>query len=121
MERSAAMGSMMGPNMMPLGMAGAEVPSSQQSRAIMGYLQAHALRSVPEATLPEPAAPDTKLFSTTCAQCHAVPAPAQHTATEWPAVVDRMLLHRKDAGLAPLSPEERASIVTYLRRHASGS
>ena len=121
MEHSAGMGSMMGRHMMPLEMAGAEVPSLEQQQAILEYLEAHALESVPLADLPDPTALDARLFATTCAQCHALPAPTQHTAAEWATVVDRMLLHREDYGLAPLSPQQRGSIVSYLQRHATGS
>ena len=40
--------------------------------------------------LPEPNSEGVKLLSEYCTQCHDLPAPGLHSATEWPAVVERM-------------------------------
>jgi len=43
----------------------------------------------PEA-LPEPESPGARLLARYCTPCHNLPAPAMHTAEEWPAVAARM-------------------------------
>ena len=42
--------------------------------------------------LPQPASLGAALLQGYCAQCHALPGPGRHTADEWPAVLDRMIL-----------------------------
>lgn len=42
--------------------------------------------------LPQPESPGASLLQTYCAQCHALPGPGRHTASEWQVVLDRMNL-----------------------------
>lgn len=42
--------------------------------------------------LPEPTSRRAQLLVKYCAQCHALPAPTAHSATDWPGVVRRMWL-----------------------------
>lgn len=47
---------------------------------------------VTPADLPDPQSQGATLIAKYCAQCHALPAPAMHSATDWPGVVRRMWL-----------------------------
>src|ERR1044071_9373705 len=42
--------------------------------------------------LPEPATPGAQLMAKYCIQCHSLPSPAMHSATDWPRVLRRMWL-----------------------------
>lgn len=42
--------------------------------------------------LPQPASRGADLLQSYCTQCHALPGPGRHTATEWPEVLERMIL-----------------------------
>jgi hypothetical protein len=42
--------------------------------------------------LPDPHAQGAQLEARYCAQCHALPAPTMHSATDWPLVARRMWL-----------------------------
>jgi len=48
------------------------------------------------------------LFVSRCIECHALPEIAQHTAPEWPRVIDEM------AGRASLKPAERNAVLAYI-------
>jgi len=74
------------------------------------------------ADLPEPGSGGAQLLTIHCTSCHALPSPAMHSATDWPAVVRRMWL-RIDL-LEPQytvpSPElgERLVLLDYLTGNA---
>ena len=64
--------------------------------------------------------PAGKLYTQTCARCHALPNPRQHTADQWPAVVARMEQHMQQAR-QPLAPEDEIrEINKFLAQHANG-
>ena len=64
--------------------------------------------------------PAGKLYTQTCARCHALPNPRQHTADQWPAVVARMEQHMQQAR-QPLPPEDEIrEINRFLAQHANG-
>jgi hypothetical protein len=81
MSGSGMMG-MMGMNM--------KTPSTREQKAFVAYLQKHSLRSIRPSAIPSPGTKGALFFAATCAQCHALPDPKQHTAQEWPQVVARM-------------------------------
>jgi cytochrome c5 len=126
MERSNRMGGrgmmggggmMGGRRSMPMGMSGAEAASRAELTEILDYLQGHALRTV--AVPPEDGSdPAVTLFASSCARCHALPDPKQHTAEEWPAVVARMRQNMEKLGVAPISDAQADRIVEYLERQA---
>lgn len=74
------------------------------------------------ADLPDPASPGAALLATHCAQCHELPAPAMHSATDWPSVVRRMWLRmdRLPAGLQVTIPDQgaRVTMLAYLTANA---
>ncbi|MFQ5689992.1 MAG: hypothetical protein ACE5HQ_06960 [Gemmatimonadota bacterium] len=113
-EHMARMGGMM--RMMRRGPR-FEVPTADEQARILSYLQDHAMRAIDEESLAE-AGPSARLFARTCARCHALPDPAQHTAGEWEAVVERMRRHMEEMGVDGIDDEQAASILDYLRRNA---
>jgi cytochrome c5 len=129
MERAASMQGMMGGRgMMGRGgmmggggmmMAPVEVPSPEQGRTILGYLQAHAMRAIPEGQAPQ--GRGQTLFDQTCSRCHALPDPKQHTAAEWPAVVQRMRAHMQQSHVAGITNDQANQIDTYLQKAAGPS
>jgi hypothetical protein len=71
-------------------MAGMQVPSAQDTEAIIAYLRKHAQRPLDPQRYPEVNRPSGEAFRLACNQCHVLPDPRRHTAEEWPAVVARM-------------------------------
>ena len=74
------------------------------------------------ASLPEPGSPGAVALSTYCAQCHELPSPAMHSATDWPSVARRMWLRmdRLPSGVGIRAPDEgtRAELLSYLMANA---
>jgi len=71
-----------------------------------------------------PAPPDLqssagRAYARTCAQCHSLPRPSQHTADQWPEVVRRMERIMLSTGRPMPSPKTMAEIVGYLKDHAA--
>jgi hypothetical protein len=71
-------------------MAGMQVPSAQDTEAIIAYLRKHAQRPLDPQRYPEVNRASGEAFRLACNQCHVLPDPRRHTAEEWPAVVARM-------------------------------
>jgi cytochrome c2 len=71
-------------------MAGMQVPSAQETEAIIAYLRKHAQRPLDPQRYPEVNRPSGEAFRLACNQCHVLPDPRRHTAEEWRAVVARM-------------------------------
>jgi len=61
-----------------------------------------------------------RAYAQTCAQCHALPNPRQHTATQWPGVVRRMERIMLSTGRPMPSHKTLEVIVRYLQDHADG-
>jgi cytochrome c5 len=74
------------------------------------------------ADLPDPASDGARLVGNFCAQCHDLPSPATHSATDWPSVVRRMWLRmeRLPEGLHIAVPDQgdRNTLLTYLTANA---
>jgi len=72
--------------------------------------------------LPEPGSAGAKSLADYCAQCHNLPSPSMHSATDWPSVVRRMWLRmdRLPATLNIRIPDEgtRVQMVGYLTSNA---
>ncbi|MEJ2346677.1 MAG: hypothetical protein P8076_11955 [Gammaproteobacteria bacterium] len=100
------------------GMMGPTAPSPAQLRTLATYLQQASRQSHPPG---HDNGAGAVLFRQTCAQCHALPSPQQHTAGEWPAVVQRMAQYIAAARGAPLSKDQIHGIVSYLQKYARDS
>jgi cytochrome c5 len=117
------MGGMMGSGMgrrMGMGMMHAAIPSDDERRTILAYLQAHSLQSIAAGSLPDAKTAGAAVFARTCNRCHALPSPAQHTPAQWPAVVTRMRANMVRFKVDTITDETAREIVTYLERAAGG-
>jgi cytochrome c5 len=74
------------------------------------------------ADLPEPESPGAVAVQQYCTACHALPHPAMHSATDWPAVARRMWLRmgRLGSGFTVPEPEmgQRIVLLDYLTANA---
>lgn len=96
-----------------------KAPGVVEERAILAYLEEHAMRGTRREALPAGGGRDA--FARACSHCHALPDPEQHTPGEWPAVVERMRGHMDRMEVEGISDAEAARIVRYLQGAASGS
>jgi hypothetical protein len=71
-------------------MAGVQAPSDEEARVLVRYLGKYGQRPIDSGRYPELYRPEGEAFRVACSQCHVLPDPRRHTATEWPAVVARM-------------------------------
>ncbi len=74
------------------------------------------------ATLPDPQSSGAHLLAKYCAQCHSLPTPSAHSATDWPSVARRMWLRMEmlpdSLGIAVPAQAERFTILEYLTKNA---
>ena len=68
--------------------------------------------------LPDAGTPGAQAFVNRCGLCHAVPHPARHDYSGWRYLVQLMEKRMAERGVAPLSGEQRALILSYLEQHA---
>jgi mono/diheme cytochrome c family protein len=72
--------------------------------------------------LPDPGSPGAELLARYCAQCHEIPTPVMHSATDWPRVLRRMWLRMDrlpDSLLVRDANEgERGTLLSYLTTNA---
>ena len=80
--------------------------------------------------LPERGSPGAELTLRYCVQCHNLPNPAMHQAGKWTPIVERMVLRMQGkgnlgrlmsdmmAGVKAPTPEEKRTLVAYLRKYA---
>lgn len=77
---------------------------------------------VTPADLPDPNSVGAGLLTTYCAQCHALPTPAAHSATDWPGVLRRMWLRMdhlpESLGVKVPQAGERIILLNYLTGYA---
>ena len=68
--------------------------------------------------LPDPQSRGAQLVIAYCAQCHSLPTPTMHSATDWPSVARRMWLRMEmlpeSVGVKVPPPADRYTILTYL-------
>ena len=74
------------------------------------------------ADLPEPNSKGAQLLGQYCAQCHNLPAPAMHSATDWPSIARRMWLRMEwlppTLGVKVPVMAERFAMLDYLTANA---
>lgn len=93
-------------------------PSSQELLSIQNYLQRHAQQAMDRNRYNDLDTPAGQAFLNTCTQCHAAPGPSQHTATEWPHVVQRMIQNMNIMGKNIPGQDQEALIIEYLKKHS---
>jgi cytochrome c5 len=78
--------------------------------------------NVAPADLPDPHSRGAGLLGKYCAQCHSLPTPVAHSATDWPGVVRRMWLRMDyiadSFGVHKPSSGERYDMLQYLTTNA---
>jgi hypothetical protein len=70
------------------------------------------------APLPEADSPAARLYVARCGNCHAPYNPHEMTSAMWETQVMMMEVKMQAAGQPPLTPDERDSILRYLKNHA---
>ena len=74
------------------------------------------------ASLPLPQSAGAQLVAKYCAQCHSLPTPSAHSATDWPSVARRMWLRMEmlpdSLGIAVPTQSDRYTILEYLTSNA---
>lgn len=72
--------------------------------------------------LPDPQSRGAQLVIQFCSQCHSLPTPTMHSATDWPSVARRMWLRMEmlpeSLGIKTPTPAERGLILSYLLANA---
>ena len=72
--------------------------------------------------LPEPSSMGAHLVAAYCAQCHNLPTPQMHSATDWPSVARRMWLRMgllsPSLGVKVPTLAERFALLNYLTANA---
>ena len=107
-------------------MAEVKTPDVNEQATLVQYLQKHAQLELDPKRYPDIHTEAGRRFSIACSQCHVLPDPRRHTASEWPGVVERMQRNMAWANRVTGDPLLRTSpvldttdIVRYLQRHAS--
>jgi hypothetical protein len=105
-------------------MDGVQAPTDEDAAMITAYLQRYGQKEM------DPGHPALhteagETYALACTQCHALPDPQRHTASEWPAVVKRMRGYMRWANTVTGDPDLRttpelntADIVRLLQRYA---
>jgi hypothetical protein len=71
--------------------------------------------------LPEDGTADELLYAQRCGTCHRAYQPSTLTTAMWQLQVDAMELKINAAGMPPLTPTDKQTILAYLERHADQS
>jgi len=95
-------------------------PTDAEAEELLAYLKRNALLQAAAGTVPEASDPRAKRFADTCSRCHVLPDPGQHTAEEWPAVVERMRQNMARMRVPPIDDEAAREIVAFLSDASRG-
>lgn len=100
-------------------MMSVDSPSRDELDAVVAYLMSHSMQGLSPEDLPKLTGSGAEAFRQVCSGCHAVPDPGQHSAAEWPAVVERMA--RNMTALQRQVPEQAVleQLVAFLQANAS--
>ncbi len=99
-------------------MMSVEMPSPEEQRLIVAYLESHGMKSISPHTLPSPESKGAAFFKEFCSQCHALPDPKAHTSNEWPAVVQKMRGFMQAMDKKVITEGEEKEVLSYLGSHA---
>ncbi len=77
-----------------------------------------ALTGCSRGRLPEQDSYAGQLYVKRCGQCHVPYNPHGMTAAMWEMQMEAMQGRMRQAGVAPLGPDQRAAVLDYLRRNA---
>jgi mono/diheme cytochrome c family protein len=97
----------------------ASQPASRFQRAAIALALVSILTSACKpVSLPDATSPGAQLYVSKCGNCHVPYNPHEMTASMWDTQVTMMEVKIQAAGMPPLTSDERASIVEYLKRNA---
>ncbi len=99
-------------------MMSVEMPSPEEQRRIVSYLESHGMKSISPHTLPSPESKGAIFFKEFCSQCHGLPDPMAHTPSEWPAVVQKMRGFMQTMDKKVIPEGEEKAVLSYLKSHA---
>ena len=106
-------------------MAEVSAPGEEEVRTLIDYLQLHGQKPIDPRHYPD-LATRGHAFREACSQCHELPDPKSHKASEWPRIVARMERNMqwmtRVVGSKPNAAEPRLpmeEIVTYLQQNAA--
>jgi hypothetical protein len=71
-------------------MAGVSAPSVEEAEILLAYLQQYGQIELDPGKYPAVNEPEGRSFKLACQQCHELPDPQRHSASEWRQVVARM-------------------------------
>lgn len=94
-----------------------DAPEKGDLAAILAYLQTYAQKPLAVRLSPALKIQAGQSFRDVCSQCHVLPDPGQHSATEWPVVVERMKGYMADMGKPVPDEKTVRDIVGFLQRH----
>ncbi len=100
----------------------APATSARQDLLLATAMVALPPENISPADLPDPGSYEAKLVVQYCGQCHAIPAPAMHSASDWPSVVRRMWLRMErlpdSLEVAVPMAGDRVTLLRYLNANA---
>jgi hypothetical protein len=106
-------------------MAGVQAPTDEEAKVLLAYLRTNSQRALDRKKYPDVEGPAAQSFRLACQQCHVLPDPQRHKASEWPAVVERMEHNMQwmnrvvGSQRTPYEPQLRIEeIIRFLQRHA---
>jgi hypothetical protein len=70
------------------------------------------------APLPDSTSPNAQVYVRRCGSCHVPYNPHEMTASMWEMQVPMMEVKIQNAGMPPLTSDERDAILDYLKRNA---
>ncbi len=97
---------------------GVVAASPPELEVLLAYLQTHAQQPLDHSLHSALATPAGEAFAANCQQCHALPAPQQHTQSEWPAVVSRMQENMTKMGWQVPDEATLGQVLDFLNAHA---
>ncbi|MFQ5645937.1 MAG: c-type cytochrome [bacterium] len=68
--------------------------------------------------IPDPGAKGARLYTDKCGLCHALPHPQRNRYEEWRHYLKLMKTNMEHQGMNPLTDDERATILDYLKKHS---
>jgi hypothetical protein len=90
------------------------IPSAAFILALAGLV----ISGCKRASLPDATSPAAQLYVNRCGNCHVPYPPHEMTASMWDTQVTMMEVKIQAAGMPPLTPDERESILEYLKSNA---
>ena len=96
-----------------------KAPDNNELKILTAYLEKNAQQTIDADKLAGANTPEGQAFRKICAQCHALPDPAQHTSNEWPAVIKRMRKNMSSMGKQLPDQTMTDKILGFLQTYSA--